>query len=78
MIRSVDPIVAVLSARDKNSVLIANSVYRFGLKLPEQPAATSFTNLPLRLVIPSQATTIRVAVRDVDPSRVKTLIAQHR
>jgi hypothetical protein len=80
-------IVAVLSALDKNSVLIANSVYKFALKLPSQPAATSYTNLPLRLAIPPNAKTIRVAVRDItgrigttdlDPSQVKGLIAQHR
>jgi len=80
-------IVAVLSALDKNSVLVANSVYKFALKLPDQPAATSYTNLPLRLAIPPNAKTIRIAVReisgrigtvDLDPSKVKGLIAQHR
>lgn len=80
-------IVAVLSALDKNSVLIANSVYKFTLKLPAQPAATSYTNLPLHLAVPHNARTIRIAVRDIsgrigttdlDPSIVKTLIAQHR
>jgi VWFA-related protein len=80
-------IVAVLSALDKNSVLIANRVYKFSLKLPDQPAATSYTNLPLRLAVPPNAKTIRVAVRDIsgrigttdlDPSQVKELIAQHR
>jgi VWFA-related protein len=80
-------IVAVLSALDKNSVLIANSVYKFALKLPSQPAATSYTNLPLRLAVPPNAKTIRVAVRDItgrigttdlDPSQVKGLIAQPR
>jgi VWFA-related protein len=80
-------IVAVISALDKNSVLIANSVYKFSLKLPSQPAATSYTNLPLRLAVPPGAKTIRVAVRDVsgrigttdlDPSQVKELIAQHK
>jgi hypothetical protein len=58
-------IVAVLSALDKNSVLIANRVYKFSLKLPDQPAATSYTNLPLRLAVPPNAKTIRVAVRDI-------------
>jgi len=80
-------IVAVLSALDKNSVLIANSVYKFALKLPSQPATTSYTNLPLRLAVPPNAKTIRIAVRDIsgrigtvdlDPSLVKGLIAQHR
>ncbi len=80
-------IVAVLSALDKNSVLIANSVYKFALKLPEKPAATSYTNLPLRLAVPPNAKTIRVAVRDIsgrigttdlDPSQVKGLIARPR
>ena len=32
-------VVAVLSALDKNSILIANSVYKLALKLPDQPAA---------------------------------------
>jgi VWFA-related protein len=80
-------IVAVLSALDKNSVLIANSVYTFALKLPTQPAATSYTNLPLRLAIPPNARTVRVAVRDIsgrigtadlDPSQIKSLVAQRR
>jgi VWFA-related protein len=80
-------IVAVLSALDKNSVLIANSVYKFALKLPDPPAATSYTNLPLRLAIPPNAKTIRIAVRDIsgrigtidlDPTQVKGLIARHR
>jgi hypothetical protein len=80
-------IVAVLSALDKNSVLIANSVYKFALKLPGQPAAMSYTNLPLRLAVPPNAKTIRVAIRDIsgrigttdlDPSQVKELIAQHK
>jgi VWFA-related protein len=80
-------IVAVLSALDKNSVLVANSVFKFALKLPQQPAATSYTNLPLRLVIPPNAKTVRVAVRDINgrigtadlnPSQVKNLIAPHR
>jgi len=80
-------IVAVFSALDKNSVLIANSVYKFALKLPNQPAATSYTSLPLHLVVPPNAKTVRMAVRDVsgrigtadlDPSKVKELIAQHR
>ncbi len=70
-----------------NSVLIANSVYKFALKLPAQPAATSYTNLPLHLAVPPNAKTVRVAVRDIsgrigtadlDPSQVKRLIAQHR
>jgi len=80
-------IVAVLSALDKHSVLIANKVYQFGLKLPTQPASTSYTNLPLRLAIPPNARTIRVAVRDIsgrigtadlDPSQIKSLVAQRR
>jgi len=80
-------IVAVISALDKNSVLIANSVYRFSLELPGQPAATSYTNLPLRLAVPLATRTVRVAVRDIsgrigttdlDPSQVKELIAQHK
>ena len=80
-------VVAVLSALDKNSVLIANTVYKFALKLPGQPAATSYTNLPLRLAVPPNTKTIRVAVRDIsgrigttdlDPSSVKALIAQHK
>jgi VWFA-related protein len=80
-------IVAVLSALDKNSMLIANSVYKFALKLPSQPAATSYTNLPLRLAIPPNAKTVRVAVRDIsgrigtanlDPSQIKSLVAQRR
>jgi VWFA-related protein len=80
-------IVAVFSALDKHSVLIANSVYKFALKLPDQPAATSYTNLPLHLAVPPNAKTIRVAVRDIsgrigtadlDPSQVKRLVAQHR
>jgi len=58
-------IVAVLSALDKNSVLIANGVHKFGLKLPSQPTATSYTSLPLRLAIPANAKTVRVAVRDI-------------
>jgi len=78
-------IVAVFSALDKNSVLIANSVYKFTLKLPDQPAATSYTNLPLRLAVPRNAKTVRVAVRDIsgrigtadlDPSHVRDLLAQ--
>lgn len=80
-------IVAVFSALDKNSALIANSVYKFTLKLPDQPAATSYTNVPLHLAVPSNAKTIRIAVRDtsgrigttdLDPSLVKGLIAQHK
>jgi hypothetical protein len=80
-------IVTVLAALDKNSVLIANSVCKFVLKLPSQPAATSYTNLPLRLTVPPHTKTIRVAVRDIsgrigttdlDPSLVKGLTAQHR
>jgi len=80
-------VVAVLSALDKNSMLIANSVYKVALKLPGQPALTSYTNLPLHLAIPPNTKTIRVAVRDIsgrigtanlDPSSVKGLIAQHK
>jgi hypothetical protein len=80
-------VVAVLSALDKNSMLIANSVYKFALKLPGQPAPASYTNLPLHLAIPPNTKTIRVAVRDIsgrigttdlDPSTVKGLIAQHK
>jgi VWFA-related protein len=80
-------LVAVLSALDKNSVLIANRVYKFALKLPSQPAATSYTNLSLRLAIPPNAKTVRVAVRDtsgrigtadLDPSQIKSLVAQHK
>jgi VWFA-related protein len=80
-------IVAVISALDKNSVLIANSVYKFALKLPAQPTATSYTNLPLHLAVPPNTRTVRVAVRDIsgrigttnlDPSMVKGLIAQHK
>ena len=80
-------IVAVLSALDKNSVMIANRVYKFALKLPDQPAAASYTNLPLQLAIPPNAKTVRVAVRDItgrigttdlDPSEVERLIAQRR
>jgi VWFA-related protein len=80
-------IVAVISALDKNSVLIANSVSKFTLKLPSQPAATSYTNLPLRLAVPPNTKTVRVAIRDIsgrigttdlDPSEVKELIAQHK
>lgn len=80
-------IVAVLSAFDKNSILVANSVYKFGLKLPNQSAATSYTNLSLQLAIPPNARTIRVAIRDVsgrigtvdlNPSQVKTLLTQRR
>jgi VWFA-related protein len=78
-------VVAVLSALDKNSILIANSVYKFALNLPDQPAATSYTNLPLRLAVPPNTQTIRVAIRDIsgrigttdlDSSHVKELIAQ--
>jgi hypothetical protein len=50
-------IVAVMSALDKNSVLIANSVFKFTLELPAQSAATSFTNLPLHLAVPPNAKT---------------------
>jgi len=80
-------IVAVISALDKNSVLVGNSVYKFALKLPNPPSATSYTNLPLSLAVPPNAKTIRVAVRDIsgrigtvdlDPSQVKQLIAKHR
>jgi VWFA-related protein len=80
-------IVAVISALDKNSILLANNVYKFGLKLPDPPAATSYTNLPLHLTVPSNTKTIRIAVRDIsgrigttdlDPSQVKELIAQRR
>jgi VWFA-related protein len=80
-------VVAVLSALDKNSILIANSVYKFALQLPGQPAATSYTNLPLRLQVPPNTQTIRVAVRDIsgrigtidlDSSHVKELIARHK
>ena len=80
-------IVAVLSALDKNSILIANSVYKFALKLPDPPTATSYTNLPLHLTIPPNATTLRVAIRDSSgrigttdlvPSQIKRLIAPHR
>jgi VWFA-related protein len=80
-------IVGVLSALDKNSVLITNTVYKFALKLPDQPVETSYTNLPMHLTVPPNAKTIRVAVRDIsgrigttdlDPSQVKQLIAQHR
>jgi VWFA-related protein len=80
-------IVAVVAALDKNSVLIANSLYKFVLKLPNQPAATSYTNLPLRLAIPPNTRTVRVAVRDItgrigtadlDSSQIKSLIAQRR
>ncbi len=80
-------LVAVISALDKNSVLIANSVYKFALKLPDQPTATSYTNLPLRLAVPPNTTTVRVAVRDISgrigttdlvPSQVKELITQHK
>jgi VWFA-related protein len=80
-------IVTVFSALDKNSVLITNSVYKFVLKLPNPPTATSYTNLPLRLAIPPNARTVRVAVRDisgrigtadVNPSQIKSLIAQRR
>jgi VWFA-related protein len=80
-------VVAVLSALDKNSVLITNSVYKFALKLPGNPAATSYTNLPLRLAIPSNAKAVRVAVRDIsgrigtadlDPTQIKGFVAQHR
>jgi VWFA-related protein len=81
-------IIAVFSALDKNSGLIANSMYKFALKLPEQPTATSYTNLPLHLTVPPNAKSIRVAVRDIsgrigtadlDPSQVKGLIAhQHK
>jgi hypothetical protein len=80
-------LVAVMSALDKNSVLIANRVYKFTLKLPSQPVATSYTNLPLRLSIPPNAKTVRVAVRntsgrigtaDLDPSQIKSLVAQHK
>jgi hypothetical protein len=68
-------------------VLIANSVYKFALKLPGNPAATSYTNLPLRLAIPSNAKAVRVAVRDIsgrigtadlDPSQIKGFVAQQR
>jgi hypothetical protein len=62
-------------------------VYKFALKLPSQPAATSYTNLSLRLAIPPNAKTVRVAVRDtrgrigtadLDPSQIKSLVAQHK
>ncbi len=80
-------IVAVLAALDKNSVLIANSVNKFVLKLPNQPAVTSYTSLPLHLAIPANARTVRVAVRDIsgrigtadlDPSQIKSLVAQRK
>jgi hypothetical protein len=80
-------IIAVVSALDKNSVLIANSLYKFVLKLPNQPSATSYTNLPLRLAIPPNARTVRVVVRDIsgrigtadlDPSQTRSLVAQRR
>jgi VWFA-related protein len=80
-------VVAVLSALDKNSTLIANSVFKFALKLPGQPATVSYTNLPLHLAVPPNTKTIRVAIRDIsgrigttdlDPSNIKGLIAQHK
>jgi VWFA-related protein len=80
-------IVAVLSALNKNSVLIANAVYKFTLKLPSQPATTSYTNLPLRLAIPPNAKIVRAAVRDLsgrigtadlDPSQIKSLVTQRK
>jgi VWFA-related protein len=80
-------LVAVVAALDKSSVLIANNVYKFTLKLPAEPAATSYTNLPLRLAIPPTTKTVRVAIRDLsgrigtadlDPSQVKGLLVQHR
>ena len=80
-------IVAVISALDKNSVLIANNVYKFALKLPDPPTATSYTNLPLRLAVPPNTKTLRIAIRDIsgrigttdlDPTLIKGLIAQRR
>lgn len=80
-------IVAVISALDKNSVMIANNVYKFALKLPSQLTTTSYTNLPLHLAIPPKTKTLRVAVRDIsgrigttdlDPSQVQELLAQHK
>jgi VWFA-related protein len=80
-------IVAVISALDKNSVLIANNVYKFTLKLPDHPVATSYTNLPMRLTMPPNTKTLRVAVRDIsgrigttdfDPSQVRELITPHK
>jgi VWFA-related protein len=80
-------IVAVISALDKNSVLITNNVFKFALKLPDHPAETSYTNLPMHLTVPPNTKTIRVAVRDIsgrigttdlDPSQVKELVAHHK
>jgi hypothetical protein len=62
-----------------------NRLYKFVSKLPNQPAATSYTNLPLRLAFPPNTSTVRVAVRDItarigtadfDPLQIKSLIAQ--
>ena len=77
-------IVAVISALDSKSVLVANKVYKFGLNIPDQPAQNSFTNIPLHITIPPNAKIVRVAIRDIsgrigtadlDPSLVKGLIA---
>jgi hypothetical protein len=80
-------VVAVLSALDKNSILTTNSVYKFALKLPDQPAATSYTISPCVWPVPPNTQTIRVAIRDnsgrigmidLDTSHVKELIARHK
>lgn len=58
-------IVAVIAALDKNSKLITNNVSHFMLKLPDQPAAVSYTQLPLHLAVPPNTQTLRIAIRDV-------------
>jgi len=80
-------IVAVISALDKNSKLITNDMSHFTLKLPDQHAPVSYTQVPLHLTIPANTQTIRIAVRDVSgrigttevaPSEIKSLIGQKR
>jgi hypothetical protein len=58
-------------------------VYKFGLKLPTQTAATSYTSVPFHLVVLPNAKKIHMATHDIsgrigtadlDPSQVKGLM----
>jgi VWFA-related protein len=57
-------IVAVISALDSKSVILANKIYHVAIKVPAQSTQNSFTRVPLRLAIPAKAQMLRIAVRD--------------
>jgi VWFA-related protein len=77
-------IVAIISALDHKSVLLANRVFDLGLMVPTQPRGNSFTRLQLQLALPQKTEAVRLVVRDIsgrigtvnlDPTKVSQLVS---